>query len=367
VHVAPYPTGVPRLVPLVATGDREFVDALRRTWDAGDAVLPVDPRLPAAATDAVRTAMRAGDDVDDGDALVMATSGSTGEPKGVVLTHDAVAAAVRMGNAALDVDPSSDRWLACLPLAHMGGLNVVLRAVLSGTPLELLRSFDAAAVTRSDATLTSLVPTALARLDAGAVARWRRILLGGSAPPPSLPPNVVPTYGLTETCGGCVYAGVPFAGVDVRVDPATAEIHLRGPLLLRCYRDGTDPKTADGWFATGDAGRLDDDGTLHVDGRLTDLIVTGGENVWPVAVERSLRTHRAIADCVVAGRRDPEWGECVVAWVVVHDGDDPPSLDEVRDHVKADLAPWCAPRELHVVDDLPRTPSGKVRRPTNSA
>lgn len=353
---------MPRLVPLVATGDRAFVDALLRTWDAGDAVLPVDPRLPTAAADALTTAMRAGDDVDDGDALVVATSGSTGDPKGVVLTHDAVAAAVRLGNAALDVEPSSDRWLACLPLAHMGGLNVVLRAVLSGTPLDLLASFDATAVERSRATLTSLVPTALARLGADAVARWRRILVGGSAPPPSPPPNVVPTYGLTETCGGCVYAGIPFDDVEVRIDPATGEIHLRGPLLLRCYRDGTDPKTPDGWFATGDAGRLDDDGVVHVDGRLTDLIVTGGENVWPVAVERSLGAHAAIADCVVAGRPDPEWGERVVAWVVLRDGADPPSLDELRDHVKADLAPWCAPKEIHVVADLPRTTSGKVRR-----
>jgi O-succinylbenzoic acid--CoA ligase len=355
---------VPRLVPLVATCGREFVDALSRAWDAGDAVLPVDPRLPAAAADALATAMRAGEDVEDGDALVMATSGSTGAPKGVVLTHDAVAAAVRLGNAALDVDPASDRWLACLPLAHMGGLNVVLRAVLSGTALDLLPSFDAAAVSRSGATLTSLVPTALGRLDDDAVARWRRILLGGSAPPPSLPPNVVPTYGLTETCGGCVYAGVPFDGVDVHVDPATSEIHLRGPVLLRCYRDGTDPTTPDGWFPTGDAGWVDDDGVLHVDGRLTDLIVTGGENVWPVAVERSLRTHAAIADCVVAGRPDAEWGECVVAWVVLAPGArDAPPLDDLRDHVKADLAPWCAPKEIHVVDELPRTASGKVRRP----
>jgi O-succinylbenzoic acid--CoA ligase len=354
---------VPRLVPLVATGDREFVDALLQAWAAGDAVLPVDARLAPAAADALTRAMRAGDDVEDGDALVMATSGSTGEPKGVVLTHDAIAAAVRLGNAALAVDPASDRWLACLPLAHMGGLNVVLRAVMSNTPLELLPSFDAAAVAGSAATLTSLVPTALARLDRDDVARWRRILLGGSAPPPSLPPNVVPTYGLTETCGGCVYGGIPFDGVEVRIASATGEIHVRGPLLLRCYRDGTDPKTPDGWFPTGDAGWVDDDGTLHVDGRLSDLIVTGGENVWPVAVERSLRTHAAIADCVVGGRADPEWGECVVAWVVVRDGDDPPSLDELRDHVKADLAPWCAPREVHVVADLPRTPSGKVRRP----
>jgi O-succinylbenzoic acid--CoA ligase len=245
------------------------------------------------------------------------------------------------------------------------GLTVELLAVLYGTPLEFLTSYDATAVAASSATLTSLVPTALARLDADAVARWRRILLGGSAPPSSLPPNVVATYGLTETCGGCVYAGVPFDGVDVRIDARTGEVHVRGPLLLRCYRDGTDPKTDDGWLPTGDAGWLDDGSVLHVDGRLSDLIVTGGENVWPVAVERSLRTHAAIADCVVAGRPDPEWGECVVAWVVLAHGEhDAPPLDELRDHVKAHLAPWCAPREVNVVAELPRTQSGKVLRPT---
>jgi O-succinylbenzoic acid--CoA ligase len=241
----------------------------------------------------------------------------------------------------------------------MGGLNVVLRAVLSGTALDMLPRFDAAAVDASRATLTSLVPTALARVDAS---RWRRILLGGAAPPTRLPANVVPTYGLTETCGGCVYAGVPFDGVDVRIGDR-GEILLRGPVLLRAYRDGTDPKTADGWLATGDAGWLDD-GVLHVDGRLSELIVTGGENVWPVAVERSLRAHPGVAECVVAGRSDPEWGERVVAWIVLAPGTDaPPSVDELRDHVKADLAPWCAPREVHVVADLPRTPSGKVRPP----
>jgi O-succinylbenzoic acid--CoA ligase len=350
---------VPRLVPLDATAAPDFIAGLLRAWDAGDAVFPVDSRLPRATAERLCETMRCGDDVDNGDALVVATSGSTGESKGVVLTHDAVAASARLGNGALAVDPEADRWLACLPLSHMGGLNVVLRAVLSSTPLDLLARFDAAAVDRSPATLTSLVPTALARIDA---ARWRRILLGGAAPPPSLPGNVVPTYGLTETCGGCVYAGVPFTGVDVRVDEH-GEIWLRGPVLLRCYRDGSDPKTPDGWFPTGDAGGLDDAGVLRVDGRLTDLIVTGGENVWPAAVERSLRTHPAVVDCVVGGRPDPEWGERVVAWVVVGTDAGAPSLDELRDHVKGDLGPWCAPREVHVVADLPRTSSGKARPP----
>lgn len=353
---------MPTLVPLDATGSPAFVDALQRAWDAGDAVLPVDPRLPAAARRAVFDAMRAGEPVEPGDALVVPTSGSTGTPKGVVLTHGAIAASAAGGNAALAADPGSDRWLACLPLAHVGGLNVVVRAVVSGTPLDLLARFDAAAVDASTATLTALVPTAYRRIDP---TRWRRILLGGAAAPSGVPANVVSTYGLTETCGGCVYDGVPFPGVDVRVD-GDAQVLVRGELTLRCYRDGTDPKGAGGWLATGDAGHWDAGGRLAIDGRLSDLIVTGGENVWPVTVERALRTHPLVGDCVVAGRPDPEWGERVVAWVVpaagTHTGD-APSLEALRDHVKATLGPWCAPRQLHVVADLPRTASGKVRAP----
>ena len=350
---------MPRLVLIDGVGDTAFVDALRRAWDAGDAVAVVDPRLPPAARAGVVAACRPDEPVEDGDALVVATSGSTGTPKAVVLTHDAVRASAAAGNARVGVHPATDRWLACLPLAHMGGLNVVLRALLSGTPLDVLPRPDPAAVDRSDATLVSLVPAVLPRVDAS---RWRRILLGGAAPPVALPSNVVTTYGLTETCGGCVYDGVPLDGVEVRI-AAGGEIEVRGPVLLRCYRDGHDPRTADGWLPTGDAGHLDGDGRLHVDGRVSDLVVTGGENVWPAAVEACLRTHPGVAEVAVAGRPDPEWGERVVAWVVPVDAAAPPTLESARDHVKATLPPWCAPRELVVVTDLPRTPSGKVLAP----
>jgi acyl-CoA synthetase (AMP-forming)/AMP-acid ligase II len=125
---------VPHLVALSAAGD-EFVAALTAAWDAGDPVLPVDPRLPSSARETLLAALRAGDDVEPGDALVVATSGTTGEPKGAVLTHDALASGARATNRRLAVDPAHDRWLACLPLAHVGGLGVVVRALLSGTPV----------------------------------------------------------------------------------------------------------------------------------------------------------------------------------------------------------------------------------------
>ena len=171
---------------------------------------------------------------------------------------------------------------------------------------------------------------------------------------------------MTETGSGVVYDGVPLDGVDVRVD-ADGEVLLRGPMLLRCYRDGVDPRRADGWFPTGDLGRWDPRaGTLQVDGRRGDLIITGGENVWPEPVEAILRRLPGIADVAVAGRADPEWGQRVVAFVVPI-GPAPPSLAAVRDAVKQELPAFCAPRDIVVVGTIPRTAIGKVRRSALSA
>ena len=174
-----------------------------------------------------------------------------------------------------------------------------------------------------------------------------------------LPPNVHTTYGLTETGSGVVYDGHPLDGVEVHVDD-TGLISLRGPMLLRCYRDGSDPRTRDGWLPTGDAGRWLSDGRLHVDGRLGDLIITGGENVWPDPVEAALTSHPRVSEAAVAGVDDAEWGQRVTAWIVP-DGD-PPTLAELRAHVAASLPAFCAPKVVHVVTQLPRTALGKVQR-----
>jgi O-succinylbenzoic acid--CoA ligase len=367
---------VASLVAIDLPGGDRFVAALRRVWDDGDAALPVDQRLsrparselleemrPSAVVDRTgRTSRPDGLPVADGDALVVATSGTTGRPRGVVLTHAAVAASALATSRRLGVEPGRHRWLACLPLSHVGGLSVVTRAVLTGTALVAHPGFDAGAVMAASGpdVLVSLVPTALARVSA---ARFRTVLLGGSAPPAGLAPNVVSTYGLTETGSGVVYDGLALDGVEVAVD-RDGEVRLRGPMLLRAYRDGTVPTDAGGWLATGDAGSMGPDGRLTVDGRLSDLIITGGENVWPAAVEAVLGRHPAVSEAVVAGRPDPEWGQRVVAWVVPAPGADPPSLDELRGFVKAHLAAFAAPRELVLTGSLPRTSSGKVRRPS---
>jgi O-succinylbenzoic acid--CoA ligase len=373
-----------------------FVDALRAIWDTGDAAAPLDPRLPAAARrtmlDALRPTRVVGSDgqqhalpdglgVEEGDALVVASSGTAGQPKGVVLTHEAVAASARATTERLAVDPSRHSWLACLPLAHIGGLAVVTRALVTGTPLLVMPGFEAEAVEAAArtgrATHVSLVTTALARLDPSVFAC---ILLGGSKAPDSLPPNVVTTYGLTETGSGVVYDGQPLPGVDVALRQADGtfstasgdagashegEILLRAPMLFRCYRDGSTgrvpgPDGDSSWFATGDAGHFGEGGDLTVSGRIDDVITTGAEKVWPDVVERVLSAHPDVAEVAVWKRSDPDWGERVVAWVVPTD--DAPSLDELRKVVADAIAPWAAPKELVIVDDLPRTASGKVRR-----
>jgi O-succinylbenzoic acid--CoA ligase len=167
---------------------------------------------------------------------------------------------------------------------------------------------------------------------------------------------------LTETGSGVVYDGRPLPGVEVSIDDATAEIRIRGPMLLRAYRDGTVPLQAGGWFATGDAGWLEADGRLHVEGRIADLIVTGGENVWPRPVEAVLEAHSGVAEAAVAGCPDDEWGQRVVAWIVPSDPAAPPSLADLRAVVTEQLAPYAAPRQLVVLDRLPRTAIGKVWR-----
>jgi O-succinylbenzoic acid--CoA ligase len=373
--------GMQRLVALVALGHPRFLAHLGDAWEAGDAVLPVDPRLPRPAVDrllqslapavfvdadGVHTHLDGGRPVEGGDALVVATSGSTGEPKGVVLTHDAVTASAVAASTRLGVDPGSDRWLACLPLAHVGGLSVVTRALVTGTAVTIHDGFDATAVAaearRGGATLVSLVATALQRMDASL---FRTVLLGGSRPPDGgVGANVVTTYGMTETGSGVAYDGIPLDGVEIRI--VEGEVHVRGPMLLRCYRDGDDPKTPDGWLPTGDAGAVDTDAhgvaRLTVFGRRADMIISGGENVWPHAVEEVLGAHPEVAEVAVAGRPDPEWGQQVEAFVVPVDPARPPTLASLRALAVEQLPAYAAPRRLTVVTALPRTALGKIAR-----
>ena len=352
-----------------------FVEVLRRLWDQGAAAFPLDLRYPPPLRQEVLARVRptevwdehgrrplpGGEPAAEGDAVVLATSGTTAAPKGVVLTHDALDQAARITNGAVDADPERDTWLCCSPVTHAAGLGVVNRALRGGTSLAVHPGFDPAAVAASGATLTAMVPTMLRRIDP---ASFRLIVLGGMGIPDDRPPNTVATYGLTETMGGVVYDRRPLPGVEVRIGGGGV-VEVRSPTTLRCYRteDGEhDPKSADGWLRTGDIGEIGLDGRLHVHGRADDVILTGGEKVWPDRVEAALRRLPGVADAAVVGRPDPEWGQEVVAVVEAVPGVTPPTLAAARDAVKEVLPPWCAPRALLVVAALPRTPSGKVRR-----
>lgn len=347
-----------------------FVDRIKRAWDNGDAIFPLDQRLPQPAREAVLTVVQptriatehnevkyGGRPVETGDAVVVATSGTTGAPKGVVLTHDAVRASAQATSERLNVS-ASDTWLACLPVSHVGGLSVVLRSLVMGTPLITTSQFSVEAynnAAHSGATLVSLVSTALQRVDPSL---YRTIVLGGAKPPRDRPANTVTTYGMTETGSGVVYDGIPLSGVEIEVRDSV--VFLRAPMLLRSYRDGTIPLTTDGWFRTGDVGSFTN-GIVSIEGREGDLIITGGENVWPDSVEEILRTHPLVEDACVAGVANNEWGQQVTSWIVPKGGSTI-SLDEIRDYVKQFLPAHCAPREVITVHSIPRTALGKPQR-----
>lgn len=357
-----------RLVAVDLPTSDEFVDALTSVWNDGNAILPLDQRLPAHARRelAVRfgaariidatgsTALDGARTFGDGDALVIASSGTTGEPKGVIHTHRSLQASSRMVAAALHLT-AADHWLACLPVAHIGGFGVVARALATGARLTCVPRPDADVIARASAggaTHTALVPNLLARID---VSAWKTILIGGAAAPSARPGNVVATYGLTETCGGVVYDSRPLDEVEVRI--IDDEILLRAPSLCRGYVDGN-PNVKDGWLHTGDLGSMTN-GVLTVSGRRDDLIITGGSKVWPQPVERTLAKHPKVADIVVRGVPDDEWGAVVCAWVVPHDPNDAPSLAELRNAVRGEMSDVAAPRQLVIVGEIPRTALGK--------
>jgi o-succinylbenzoate---CoA ligase len=367
------PVSAPGLLRALALPPGEaFMAALDAAWDRGDAVLPLDPTAPPAVTERLVRALRPEEPVDAGVALVIATSGSTGEAKGAQLTHAALAASARATHARIGREPD-DRWLSCLPWQHIGGLQVMLRARLLDIPLLIHERFEVDAVASAAATLVSLVPTQLIRLlDAGVdLRRFRVILLGGAAAPPGLLERahdhgaaVVTTYGMSETSGGCVYDGRPLDGVEVAADDA-GRIRVRGPVVMAGYRLRPDLTAAvlsdDGWLTTGDLGEISEAGLLCVRGRVDDVIVTGGENVVANAVAGVLAEHPDVVAAAVTGVPDRQWGQRVVAVVVARAGQ-PPSLAQLREFCTARLAPSAAPRALVVVDELPRLASGKPDR-----
>ena len=331
--------------------------------------------------------------------VVVPTSGSTGEPRRVTISAAALRASGTATAARLGGDAA---WLLALPTTHVAGLQVVARSVLAGTEpvvLDLDAGFRGAALAEAAARLraprryTSLVPTQVHRLlvearagsPAGleALAGFDAVLLGGAAtPPPVLEElrgagvRVVTTYGMSETAGGCVYDGLPLDGVQVRT--VGGRVQLSGPVLADGYVDDdaataaafvTEPGDAAAptrWFRTNDLGELADDGRLTVLGRADDVLITGGVNVAPAAVEAVLAGLDGLGEVCVVGLPDPEWGQVVVAVVTVGPGSPDVSedtlLSRVRAHVTDTLGAPAAPRHVVVTDVLALRGPGKVDR-----
>ena len=370
---------MPRLIAIDFAASAQFRNAVQHIWHDGDVVLALDQRLLPAARHRVAVALGADLLVDEhgthhlpiesvatsssatplvalqpDDALVIATSGSTGAPKGVVHTHTGLAAHARMTGERLGLS-STDHWWLCLPPAHIGGFGVLYRALHFGVQLSFAAHVDEGslqAALAAGATHTAVVPTHLVRHD---FAQWQAVLVGG-ARSGVLPSNAISTYGLTETGGGVVYDGVALNGVAMQL--IAGRILLQSPTMARTYRHTALP-LQDGWLDTGDVGVMVD-GRLRVQGRADDLIITGGNKVWPHVVEQRLREHPLVRDVAVRGRPDPEWGSIVCAYVAPVSPTNAPTLEALRNHVKETLAAYYAPRELVVVDSIPRTALGKV-------
>ncbi len=317
-----------------------------------------------------------GSPVPDDVRAVVLTSGTTGGPKAVELTEAGLTAVGRGCNAALGVE-AADCWLVCLPLHHVAGLAILARARVGGQRVVVHDRFDLPAVAaspgREGTTLVSLVPTTLRRLlDAGApLDEYRRIVVGGAPLPAALRARadaagapVVDAYGLSETGGGFVLDGEPIPGVDVRLGDDD-EIRVRGPVVMRGYRFDPDATRAafdpEGWLRTGDVGARDAAGRWRVVDRHRDFVITGGVNVSPTSVEHVLGEHPDVTDVCVAGVADDEWGERVVAYVVAA-GASPPSLQDLRAFARSRLRSAELPRQLVIVDAIPRSPGGKALR-----
>ncbi len=333
-------------------------------------------------------------------AVIVYTSGTSGEPKGVVLTHGNLLAAA-VGSAFHVGALPSDRWLACLPLFHVGGLAILARSALAGSAVVLHERFDPERVSRAlDAdgiTLASLVPTMLARVleVRGATpppASLRAVLLGGAGAPAPLLERaaaagwpLLPTYGLTEACsqvatlppGEPVRAdggGLrPLHGVEIRVTDergaevasgTAGEIRVRGATVSPGYwgsPDATARAIQEGWLRSGDLGVVEADGSLRVVGRADDRLITGGENVHPSEVEGVLAAHPDVVEVAVAGLPDPLYGARIAAWVVLSPGARATHADLER-FARARLAGYKVPRAWHTVAELPRNAGGKLVR-----
>ncbi|KAA9151628.1 AMP-binding protein [Amycolatopsis acidicola] len=354
----------------------ELGKALAEALEGGPAVLPLTP-----GSDELRKAMAPHEPVEPGTAVIIATSGSTGEPKGVLLSADALRASATATHQRLG---GPGHWLLATPAQYIGGVQVIVRALLAGSTLaslppgrftgDLFAEAAAPIVAKDGPRYTALVPTQLTRiLDAGgaglaAAKAFDAIIIGAAATSAGLRERaaeagvtIVPAYGMSETASGCVYDGVALDGVRVEL-ASDGRILINGPVLTHGYRlrpDLTAEAFTDGWFRTGDRGQFTD-GRLEVLGRIDDVINTGGVKVSAAAVERVLTGCPGVRESCVVGLPDPEWGELVAAAVVAEGPR--PDVAVLRAAVRESAGAAAVPKRVEFVEALPLRGPGKVDR-----
>jgi len=381
-------------VTVVGSNTLQTLVTLYALLEAGRPALLLHPKLTEyeQAQDIEATRQAAATLSPDAAAIIY-TSGTSGRARGAVLTRSALLASLAASAANLGWN-DDDRWLATMPLARVGGLSVITRCLAARKPVVLSEAFDADALPRQlaehRATLLSLVPTMLVKLlDAHpawqAPAHLRALLLGGAPASPRLLARaaerglpIVITYGCTETCSQVVatpYAqrsapaacgvGQPLAGAELRID-ARGHVLVRGPMRMAGYL-GEAPMAPDAWFDTGDLGELDATSSLHLHARRSDLIISGGENVYPPEVEHVLEACPGVEAAAVFGLADETWGQIVAAVVVpeprARRADHAAALAQgLIEHLAGRLAPHKRPRRLGFMAALPQTAAGKLDR-----
>lgn len=411
----------------------QWLAVVERAWAARSAVFPLDRRIPpdqrrkaaleagaaCIVADGGTEQLPSSQPVSPGTALVVATAGTSGRSKLVELSFEALEFAVEASRGRLGLS-GKEPWVACLPLCHVGGFLILARSLAWGCPLYFADSADVDVLNRLPGrSCISLVPTQLWRaLEARAnLAKFEVVLVGGDRLDPRLRRRaeavgvrVVETYGLTESCGGVVYDGIPFPRTAVTIAPrdvnapalsssqptADGIVHISGPTIMTGYRrigasapkrsgaaEAPDPEAEehgetaismrDGlcWLETQDTGRLTSDGRIEVLGRTGDAITSGGETFYPRPIEEILESHPAVAEACVVGLPDPEWGQRCVAAIVPSKAKSPrngaialarSTAEELRAFMRTRLPPHQVPKQVLVVDSLPRTVTGKLIR-----
>ncbi len=364
-----------KLIALCKPQSNALVSEIFDIWNNGNAVAVLDPTFPAKYLKTMldvldpdvvvsekkeHTLRNRVVDLPSDAALVIATSGTQGTPKAMVHTHTSLLTSALATANYLGVEKGNGQWLNALPLVHIGGFSTITKASFLELEINVLKRFDYSEIAKLAREKKTYMPIVRANLNHIDPSDFEALIIGGGRPPTNTPANAHVTYGLTETGSGCVYDGRPLEGVSIKISDI-GEILISGDILAKCYRNGDPLVDEQGYFHTGDFGTLKND-QLSVKGRIADVIRSGGETIFPLDVEEIIASMSGISEVAIVGLDNDRFEQ--IPWAVVVPNTDRavPSLDEIKNRVRNTLPHYCAPRGLTIVEKLPKTQLGKVRK-----